>query len=224
MRTKTLALTVAFIVAGMASSMAQAYSVNTFGYIKLTMVPGFNLVANQLNRLPASNSLNNVIIGVPVESQVLKFANNNYQVELFDGTAWIKPDGAPGTLTTNPGDGFFFFNPNPTNLTVTLVGDVPQRNLTQCFPPGFSLVSINVPQAIPLSEENQFPQVLELQIIFWDPVTQTYKPSVFNDGSGWILPDGTPVSAPTPAVGAGFFIFNPNFTTYICWTRIFTVN
>ena len=133
--------------------MAQVYSVNAVGYINLTMRPGFNMVANQLNRTP-NNSLNNVITGVPVESQVLKFdnASNNYILELFDGTGWITPEGNPGTLTANPGSGLFFFNPDAANITVTLVGEVPQgNNLTVPLPSNFSLISSIVPQAIPLT-------------------------------------------------------------------------
>ncbi|HKX60959.1 MAG TPA: hypothetical protein VJS65_03930 [Verrucomicrobiae bacterium] len=103
MRT-TLFLIAALSVAGATTSTAQVYSVNTVGYIKLTMVPGFNLVGNQLNRT-SENSLNNVIPRAPIESQVLKFSNNNYQLELFDGTRWIKPDGSPSTFSTNPGEG-----------------------------------------------------------------------------------------------------------------------
>jgi len=223
MRTK-LFLTAAVASAfGISTSIAQVYSVNAVGYINLTMLPGFNLVGNQLNRTP-NNSLNNAIMGAPIESQVLKFANNSYQLELFDGTTWIKPDGNPGTLSANPGEGLFFFNPGTTPLTITLVGDVPQgSNLLLCLPPGFSLVCSIVPQAIPLAPQNGFPSVPEMQFIAWDPVTQTYKQHLFNDGSTWILPDGTPVSSPTAAVGEGFFVFNPNNTT-VCWPRSFSVN
>jgi hypothetical protein len=221
MRT-TLFLTAIFSAAGITTSMAQVYG-NAVGYINLTMVPGFNLVANQLNRMP-NNSLNDVITRAPLESQVLKFVNNNYQLELFDGAAWIKPDGSPGTLSASPGEGLFFFNPDTANVTVTLLGEVPQGNsLTVPLLPGFSMVSSIVPQAVPLTPENGFPYVLELQIIFWDPPTQTYRPPVFNDGSIWILPDGTPVPPPTPPVGTGFFVFNPQSTT-ANWTRNFSVN
>jgi hypothetical protein len=202
--------------------MAQVYSVNAVGYINSTMRPGFNMVANQLNRTP-NNSLNNVITGVPIESQVLKFSNNNYQLELFDGTTWIKSDGAPGTLSASPGEGFFFFNPEGANITVTLVGEVPQgTGLTVPLPAGFALISSIVPQAVSLTPANGFPNVLEMQFLVFNAATQTYDPPLFNDGSGWILSDGTPVAAPAPAVGTGFFIFNPGGT--VNWTRNFSVN
>ena len=223
MRTKTLLLTAALSVAGMASSMAQVYSVNAVGYINVTMRPGFNMVANQLNRTP-NNSLNNVISGVPVESQVLKFENNNYSAELYDGSAWIKNDGSPGTLSASPGQGFFFFNPEGGNVTVTLVGEVPQgTGLTVPLPPGFALVSSIVPQAVPLTPANGFPNILEAQFLYFNAATQNYDAPIYNDGTGWILGDGTPVAAPAPAVGTGFFFFNPNATT-ANWTRNFSVN
>jgi len=223
MRTKTLLLTAALSAAAAASSMAQVYSVNAVGYINLTMRPGFNMVANQLNRTP-NNSLNNVITGVPIESQVLKFANNNYTVELYDGATWIKPNGDPGDLTAAPGSGFFFFNPDSTPLTVTLVGEVPQGSLTVTMPPGFNLVSSIVPQAVPLTPANGFNNVLEMQFLYFNPTTQTYDEALLNDGTGWIKLDGTPVPAPAPAVGTGFFIFNPLIGQNVTWTRNFTVN
>jgi hypothetical protein len=223
MRTKTLLLTAALSAAGIATSMAQVYSVNAVGYINTTMAPGFNMVANQLNKTP-NNSLNNVITGVPVESQVLKFVSSNYQLELYDGATWIKPDGSPGTLSASPGEGIFFFNPNPANLTVTLVGEVPQgTGLTVALPPGFALVSSIVPQAVPLTPANGFPNLVEMQFLYFNATTQTYDAPLFNDGTGWITPDGTPVPPPAPAVGTGFFIFNPGATT-INWTRNFSVN
>ena len=223
MRTKTLLLTAALSAAGIATSMAQVYSVNAVGYINTTMRPGFNMVANQLNKTP-NNSLNNVISGVPVESQVLKFENNNYSLELYDGATWIKPNGDPGTLSANPGQGIFFFNPDAGNITVTLVGEVPQGTaLTVPLPPGFALVSSIVPQAVPLTPANGFPNVLEMQFLYFNAATQTYDSPLFNDGTGWITPDGTPVPPPAPAVGTGFFIFNPGATT-VNWTRNFSVN
>src|SRR4030095_15156339 len=183
MRTKTLLLTAALSVASMATSMAQVYSVNAVGYINLTMKAGFNMVANQLNRTP-NNSLNNVISGVPIESQVLKFVANNYQLELYDGATWIKPDGSPGTLSASPGEGIFFFNPNPSDLTVTLVGEVPQgTGLTVPLPSGFALVSSIVPQAVPLTPANGFPNVLEMQYLVFNAMTQTYTEPLFNSGT-----------------------------------------
>jgi hypothetical protein len=224
MRTKTLLITAALSLVGAATSMAQVYSVNAVGYINLTMRPGFNLVANQLNKTPA-NSLTAVLTGLAPESQVLKFVNNNYDIEYFDGSAWVEQDFiTPGNMTVSPGEGFFVFNSGSANATVTLVGEVPQGPaLTVSLPPGFGLVSSIVPQAIALSPANGFPNVLEMQYLVFNSATQNYDQPLLNDGTGWITSEGVPMPAPTPAVGQGFFIFNPNATP-VAWTRSFSVN
>jgi len=224
MRTKSLLIAAALSLAGAASSMAQVYSVNAVGYINLTMKPGYNMVANQLNRT-AANKLNDVITGVPIESQVLKFdnASNSYVIEFFDGATWITPEGNPGSLDAKPGSGLFFFNPGGADLTVTLVGEVPQGNgLTVALPGGYSLISSIVPQQIALTAANGFPQTLEAQFLSFNAATQTYSEPLFNDGTGWITPNGDPVPAPSPAVGQGFFYFNPGAAA--SWTRNFSVN
>ena len=46
MRTKTLLLTAALAAAGVVSSMAQVYSVNSVGYVNLTLPNGFSMIAN----------------------------------------------------------------------------------------------------------------------------------------------------------------------------------
>jgi hypothetical protein len=104
-----------------------------------------------------------------------------------------------------------------------LVGEVPQgTGLTVPLPPGFGLVSSIVPQAVPLTPANGFPNVLEMQFLYFNAATQNYDAPLFNDGTQWITPDGNPVPAPAPAVGTGFFIFNPG--ALVNWTRNFSVN
>lgn len=226
MRTKTLLLTVVLGIASAASSMAQAvYSVNIVGYVNLTMKPGFNLVANQLNASP-NNGLNSVLPAAPLESQVLKFANNNYTTDISDGSAWLdNATGNPSATTVSPGEGFFFFNPGTTDSTATLVGEVRTGNgLTVTMGPGFNLVSSIVPQQIALSAANGFPQILEVQYLTFNPMTQNYNTTLINDGTQWLNNEtGDPVPAPTPDVGQGFFIFNPG-TTPISWSRNFNPN
>lgn len=225
MRTKALLLTAALGLAGAATSMAQAvYSVNVVGYINLTMKPGFNLVANQLKASP-NNKLDSVLPAAPLESQVLKFVNNNYTADISDGSTWIdNATGNPSATTVSPGEGFFFFNPGTADSTVTLVGEVTTgNNLTVPLNPGFNLVSSVVPQEIELTAANGFPQVLEVQYLTYNAATQNYNTTLINDGAGWLNNEtGDPVSAPKPTVGQGFFVFNPG--SALSWSRNFNPN
>jgi hypothetical protein len=224
MRTKTLLLTAALGIASAATSMAQAvYSVNAVGYINLTLKPGFNLVANQLNAT-GNNRLDTVLPAAPLETQVLKFANNNYTSDISDGASWLDAGtGNPSTTAVNPGDGFFYFNPGASDVTATLVGEVPQGDVGFSMGPGFSLVSSKVPQDISLTAANGFPQVLEAQYLTFNAMTQNYNTALINDGSAWLdSSTGDPADA-RPTVGQGFFIFNPG-TTPMVWTRSFSVN
>jgi len=224
MRTKALLLTAALGLAGAATSMAQAvYSVNVVGYINLTMKPGFNLVANQLKASP-NNKLDSVLPAAPLESQVLKFVNNDYVIDISDGANWLdNATGNPSATTVTPGEGFFFLNPGNADTTVTLVGEVTTgNNLGVALAPGFNLVSSIVPQQIDLTAANGFPQVLETQFLTYNPVTQNYNTILINDGTGWLNNENGDPAVATAAVGQGFFIFNPGAA--FNWTRSFNPN
>jgi hypothetical protein len=206
--------------------MAQVYSVNAVGYINLTLRPGFNMGANQLNRTP-NNAVNTVITGgLQPDSQILKYINNppSYDLEFWDGTKFVEADGTtPGNMVINPGEGFFLFNADTANATVTLVGEVPQGATTVAIPSNFSAISSVVPQSLALTAANGFPQTAEAQYISFNSTTQNYDNIVFNNGGAWVLADGVTVApTPTPAVGQGFFYFNPEGPT--TWNRSFSVN
>jgi hypothetical protein len=201
--------------------MAQVYSVNVVGYINLNLRPGFNLIANQLNGSP-NNKLDTVLPGVPVESQVQKFTGTGFNVDIYDGTAWLdNATGNPSVTTVSPGEGFFFFNPGNSAVPATLVGEVVTgTGLTVPIGPGFSLVSSIVPQDISLTAANGFQQVVEMQY-------QTFNGTGFdiliNDGTGWLdNATGNPADA-RPTVGQGFFIFNPDNVNHN-WVRDFNPN
>lgn len=223
MRTKALLLTAALGLAGAATSMAQAvYSVNVVGYINLTMKPGFNLVANQLNAAP-NNNINTVIPSAPEESQILKFVNGNYTGDIYLG-GWVNAlSGDPSTTTVAPGEGFFFFNPGATDVTSTLVGEVRTGNgLNVTLNPGFTLASSIVPQEISLIAGNGFPEVEEAQYLTFNANTQNYNTALIYLG-GWVDSlSGDPVDA-KPTVGQGFFYFNPDNTAKT-WSRNFNPN
>lgn len=225
MRTKALLLTAALGFAGVATSMAQAvYSVNVVGYINLTMKPGFNLVANQLKASP-NNKLNSVLPAAPLESQVLKFVNNDYIIDISDGANWLdNATGNASTTTVAPGEGFFYLNSGAADSTVTFVGEVTTgNNLTVPMAAGFSLVSSIVPQQLALTSANGFPQVLEAQFLTFNGTTQNYDPILINDGSGWLNNETGDPAVATAKVGQGFFILNPG-PGVMNWTRSFNPN
>jgi hypothetical protein len=228
MRTKTALITAALSLTGVATSMAQVYSINAVGYINLTLKPGFNMVANQLNK-SANNTLTEVFQGLPEGSQALKFdsAVQNYVIEFWDAenNRFVKEDGTTaGTLTAAPGDGLFLFNGGAANATVTLVGEVPQGSLSVAIPAAFSLIATKSPQALQLTAANQFPQEPESQFFGWNADAQNYTRIAFNDGTRWVEQDGTTafLPIPAPAVGEGFFYFNSAAAT--AWVRDFSVN
>jgi hypothetical protein len=95
--------------------------------------------------------------------------------------------------------------------------------LTVPLLPGFGMVSSIVPQALPLTPANSFPQVLEMLYMNFNATTQTYDTALINDGTEWLDSVSGAPTTPTPAVGSGFFIFNPALST-INWTRSFSVN
>lgn len=191
--------------------------------ITLTLPPGFCLLANHLDH--GDNSLNTILPNVPAETQVLKFANNNYTASIFDGTTWLDAlTGEPSRVTVSPGQGFFLFNPVSSNLVVTFTGEARQGVQIVCFPPGFSLVGSPLPEPFVPNSTNGFPRVLEMMI--WRYVRAcpqgcpTYRILIVDGGYFLDYLSGNPASDSIP-VGEGFFVFNPGGAA-LCWTRDWT--
>jgi hypothetical protein len=218
MRTK-LVLGAAILAAGLASSVAQnVYSLNVVGYYNVAVRGGgFTLCANQLNT--GTNGINQVIPTADVESQVLTFKNNDYNADIFDGSAWLDNNsGNPSTTVLQPGKGFFYLN-NAAAKNLTFVGEVPQGVVNLALPSGLALVGTITPQALELSAANGFPQILESQVQYFNNTNNTYI-SFVNDGSQWLDNNsGDPVTL-IPAVGQGWFWQSG---TAGAWNRNFTV-
>src|SRR5207247_8433771 len=127
MRTKTLLLAAVLSAAGIASSLAQVYSVNVVGYINLTNYPGLNLITAQLK---GTNQNVNTILGsttpaLPANSLLFtwdaagqKFANA--QIAGGDGKWYDPASGALSTATVNPGQRFFHNNIGTAPAVITL--------------------------------------------------------------------------------------------------------
>jgi hypothetical protein len=212
----TALLGMAALAASAISASADVYSLNIVGYYNVTMKGGgLTLVANQLNK--GGNTVNEVIPTAPFGSQVLTFVNNDYVIDVFDGTAWLDNNTlAPSTTTLPTGKGFFFNNGDTPDLTATFVGEVVTGTSTLTMPAGLALLGTKTPQALALTVANGFPQVFGMQYLAFDNSINDYVISV-NDGTQWLDNNTLAPVTVQPAVGAGWFISNGDATPYT-WT------
>jgi hypothetical protein len=211
MRTKTLLITAALGVAGIASSFAQVYSQNVVGYVTLTLKPGFQLVANPLNNTAAGgNSVSNLFANVPdgttlytYDGAAQKFVGNGK-----DFGAW-----ANDNQELTPGGGAFLLLPAGGNITVTAVGEVKQGALSTPIARGFSIVSSQVPQAGKLQTDLKYTPEDGDTVYSFDVTQQKYVAAGYDFGS-WS-------AEPSLAVGEAVFLLSPSAKT---WNRTFDPN
>jgi hypothetical protein len=204
MRTKTLLLTAAVAAAGIASSMAQVFSINVVGYANVVLRGDakYTLVANPFDN-GTGNSGTNMIGYLPNKSSILT----------WNGTAFIgiaKSFGAwNGDFVLAPGTGFFVKNgdvgaPNVTNTFVGTVVPNSGQTTTNALAAGYKLVGNTVPFAGDTTADANInlggllPN--KSNIIKWDSTTQGYV-GVSKSFGAWSGPL-------TVAVGDGFFVNN----------------
>jgi hypothetical protein len=205
MRTKALILTAALGAAGVTASLAQdpVYSVNAVGYINLDLPAGFALIANQLNN--GGNTLDEVITGVATGTTFSQYDGSTFVESLFiEGFGWDNK-----TVTLAPGQAGYINS--AAAQQVTLVGEVPQGELTVQVPAGLSMASSVVPQSASLVDLG-FPASTGDSITFMR--NGAFTESLFIEGLGY-TPDAV------PAVGEGFWV---NKGAAATWTRNFSVN
>jgi hypothetical protein len=215
MRTKTLLLTAVLGAAGIVSTMAQVYSVNAVGYVNVNLPKGYSLIANPLNN--GQNKLTDLIPTAPDSSVVYKWVGAGFDVDppnYIDGFGWFNGDIANYKL--NPGDGFFIYVPAAT--PVTFVGEVPQGNLANPLPVGYSIKASQVPQAGTLTQLG-FAPAMDDFVYQWKGADQSYDPNppqYFGAEVGWFPAE------PTLGVGEAFFLFRTGAAG--SWNRTFSVN
>src|SRR5437867_2052515 len=153
MRTKTSLLIAALSAAGVATSMAQVFSVNAVGYVN-TKVPGGGKLALISNPpTAADNTIAALFAGVPDGTQVYKFDDTakTFTTATFDGLEGKFLPDAAAKLTVVPGEGVFVRNNSAAEIQVTFVGEVPQGTaaapLVNKLPAGLSIRSSMVPQS-----------------------------------------------------------------------------
>jgi hypothetical protein len=216
MRTKTLLLTAALSAAGVATSMAQVFSVNAVGYVTKTVpANGFALIANPL--IAADNSINALFAGSPAGTQVFKFnsATASFTSATFDDLDGAFLPAAAAAATVVPGEGVFVRNPTGAAITITFVGEVPQGDLKNPLPKGLSIRSSQVPQAGTAAELGLVGAAGD-QVFQWNAATQGYSTSTFDDlDNAWLPPLGK------LEVGDAFFLSKQAAGS---WNRTFNVN
>jgi len=216
MRTKTLLLTAALSAAGVATSMAQVFSVNAVGYV-VTSVPakGFALISNPLTA--ADNKISSLFAGLPAGTQINKFdsATSKFSTATYDDLDNAYTPAAAAAQTVVPGEGVFVFNSGTAAINITFVGEVPQGNLANAYPKGLSIRSSMVPQE-GTAKDLGFVGKPGDQIFQFDTATQKYAPSAFDDLDNDWVPKLKPLK-----VGEAFFL---NAAAAGTWNRTFSVN
>jgi hypothetical protein len=237
MRTKILTAIAAIGIFGATSLTAQVYSQNSVGFYTLNLVPGFNLIANQLNNgdnvldtiIPATSPLPDGSFLLPWDVPGQTFGAPS---TFFATIGWYEDDGAggiiPSTYQLNAGTGAFL-NVNAAT-DIVLVGEVPQGALTQDLTAGgFQIVSQLTPQSIGF-EATGFPAGDGDFILFWNPSPPGYQPPItYFQGIGWFDDNGwytgtVGIVDPAPAIGQAVFYNRGAASGPATWTRDFSVN
>jgi hypothetical protein len=211
MRTKTLYLTALLGAVSIATSVAQTvYSVNAVGYVNVTLVPGYNLIANPL--VAETNTVAVLFDAAPNGTVVYKF---NATTAAYVSTTKNKITGKwnDTALSLLPGEGAFVKNVATTNVVITFVGEVMQGTLTNSLPVGYSIASSQVPQADTL-DNLSFPKVKGDAVYKF--VSGAYQTFSVNKITGNWSP-----SVPSAAVAESFFVKKAVASD---WTRTFSVN
>jgi hypothetical protein len=207
MKTKTLILTAALSVAGLASSQAQVFSSNAVGYVNLTMTAGaYNLITNPLDA--EDNSVVGLFEALPNGSQVLKWNGAGFSPNSKGFTGWSDTE-----MEILPGEGAFVFPGGAGEVTVTFVGEVMQGALSNALAAGFNLVGSMVPQSGTATELDLADDLSTgAQVLKWNG--SGYES--FSLGfTGWAP------SEPSLEVGEGAFVSVNSPTS---WDREFSVN
>jgi len=209
--------------------MAQVYSLNAVGYINVTLQPGFQIIANQLNT--TNNNLSPLLDsqlgdGFHDGLEFFKFNGSSYTTLVTDSLSTPPWDGPATSTTLNPGEAVFVYNSYSTNITITFVGTVLQGSLTNTLGKGFSLASSIVPQAGRLDVDLGLTEVDGDEIFQYNQTSKSYVTYVGDSlnlpAAPWDAPGGYPAN-PTVAVGGGFFYYTA-VTGGNPWIRSFSVN
>jgi hypothetical protein len=227
MRTKTLLIAAAALVAGVVSSEAQTvYSVNVVGYVNVPLIEGFNLVANPLDA--DGTGTNNTIISVftnnlPVGTVIYEWTGVTYNQSSYAANKAHTATNWTANLPLNPGQGIWVAIPvgayGGGSSNVTTTGTVLQGNLSNpnIAGPGFTILSSQVPISGALTTNlNYIPSVGDVVYTYsgGSYVQSSYAANKAHTATNWVP------NEPSFTVGQGFWL---NSSSGAPWTNNFIV-
>jgi len=222
MRTKALILAAALGAAGVATSMAQVYSVNYVGYVNQTIPHSFSMIANPF--VTPSNTLNALFppASMPPGLSFYKFTGGGFQISSIDefDVIWVR-NGLPvgDTETLEFGGGAFLYNPGST-FTNTWVGEGAQGLVSNPAPTGFSIKSSKIPQQGLVTTDLGFTPTAGDTIQKFNSGSQSFQSYNFDEFDLIWVRDGVP-SEPSLGIAESAFF---NLVAPNNWNRNFTVN
>jgi len=228
-------LAAALTALGSAAVMAQTnvYSLNAVGYVNVTLYPGFNMVADQLQSgTNTIGSLINDATGQYDKMVVFKWTGTGFQSDTANSLIstfadnWING----GVITLNPGEAAWIKWTNTTLATLTFVGTVPQGtlNTTIAGNASFSMISSQVPQGGDLATDLGFTNFNQGDTMYvFAGSNQSYKVYNYNTNtgnSGYLQNFTGGTGDPILAVGQGFWYKTGVGAPLTTWSRTFSVN
>jgi hypothetical protein len=216
MKTQTLLIAAAALVAGVMSSHAQVYSQNIVGYVNVPLVAGNNLIANQLD-YDGTGTNNNVTTLFP------NGLENKAIIEGWTGSGFVTAqystahgwnsgtNSAILTAALQPGSGFFINVSTATN--VTFVGNVITGTNSYPIVAGNQIVAPSAPVAGTLDTTNNYVPNSKDVIEVWNPANNTFSTTQYGS-SGWNNGD------PQLTVGQAVFL---NAKKSTVWTEVLNV-
>jgi hypothetical protein len=211
-KTKTLLLTAFVGALGFTAAQAQVYSVNAVGYVNKSIPAGFSIVANPLNN--GDNKVADVFGANPGSLTVYRFGDAGFSINSYDADfeEWDNGDDVIA-----PGEGFFVLNSGDAAANITFVGEVPQGDLSNALPAGFSIRSSQVPQEGSLDADLGFPT--DEAVTVYQFGAAGYSISAYDaDFEEWDTDD---TKGPVVGVAEGFWVLRE---TAANWTRSFSTS
>jgi hypothetical protein len=216
-------------------AQTNVYSINAVGYINVTLAPGFNILACQLQTTNNTlGSLLNNASGAYNGCEIFKYtpAHPGYVLDLGDssGSSYANGWDNNGTVTMNPGECIWFNNGFTTNITATFVGTVPQGTNTVPIIQGYQMIASPVPFSGDVVTNMQFTNYSDSSEVYVYNNPAPGKPRggytlYFVDLQGgsqgyksqWDSPGDPKVN-----VGQGFF-YNSGLAPQ-AWVQVFSIN